>query len=121
MNKQKVFNQVVIHLITQNERAFGPRGNCVYRGKDGLRCAIGCLIPDDKYNEDMEGTPLSKKQSVQDAISLKMSSLHLQLLVSLQFIHDHTTPHHWETELKAIAKQNKLSFPSRTLKGLVKA
>lgn len=28
---------------------------CMYRGKDGCRCAAGTLIPDDDYDSRMEG------------------------------------------------------------------
>jgi len=28
---------------------------CLYRSPDGLKCAVGCLIPDDLYDEDQPG------------------------------------------------------------------
>lgn len=31
-------------------------GRCYYRDSSGNKCAVGCLIPDDKYDIGMEGT-----------------------------------------------------------------
>lgn len=29
--------------------------SCVYRGDNGQKCAVGCLIPDEIYDTNMEG------------------------------------------------------------------
>lgn len=60
MNKQQIFDTVAAHLLTQNERAVGDTGLCMYRVSKGgggvvLRCAIGSLIPDEMYTLNMEG------------------------------------------------------------------
>lgn len=53
------------HLIKQKARAvqehdaeysIAPISRCQYRTTEGLMCAAGCLIPDDKYDEEMEGS-----------------------------------------------------------------
>lgn len=48
------------HLIQQKRRAgvMGEDGEfrCKYRTPTGDMCAAGCLIPDDKYQETMEGS-----------------------------------------------------------------
>ncbi len=54
MDKQAVFNTVAKHLLTQGRQAMDSGGHCVYRGKDGLRCAIGALIPDEVYDPVIE-------------------------------------------------------------------
>ena len=59
MNRQKVFDTVLTHLRTQNRRAVNGSGGCVYRSPEGLKCAIGCLIPDELYRSSMEGTTVS--------------------------------------------------------------
>ena len=46
MNRQEVFDKVAIHLLTQNAKALNSGGLCVYKTPNGLRCAVGCLIPD---------------------------------------------------------------------------
>lgn len=46
------------HLTQQRRQASTPGGTCCYRTeRDGrtLMCAVGCLIPDDKYSEEFEG------------------------------------------------------------------
>lgn len=66
MNRQEVFDTIVTHLRTQGKPARAAVGNCRYRMEDPnsgevLRCAIGCLIPDELYSPEMEGagvTPL---------------------------------------------------------------
>lgn len=53
------------HLIQQRARAVQAanpdveglkKSRCQYRTSEGLMCAAGCLIPDGKYKEEMEGT-----------------------------------------------------------------
>jgi hypothetical protein len=52
---QSVFDFIVRHLFKQSKRAIGRFG-CAYRVPDtDLKCAIGCLIPDDLYVKDIEG------------------------------------------------------------------
>ena len=53
-DEQEVFDRVARHLLTQRrksmiERSAGPV--CAFRGVDGTKCAIGCLIPD-QYDLD---------------------------------------------------------------------
>ena len=60
MNRQQILDTVVAHLLKQGRKAIeysklaGGRV-CQYRTKDGKKCAIGCLIPDEYYHEAMEG------------------------------------------------------------------
>lgn len=60
MEPQEIFNTVVKHLFAQGERAGikSPNGAfyCQYRTPDGKKCAAGALLPDEYYNERMEGT-----------------------------------------------------------------
>jgi len=52
--KQEVFDTVVSALIKQGHPSIDTSGGCLYRGPDGLKCAIGHLIPDNVYTPDME-------------------------------------------------------------------
>lgn len=54
MNRQKTYDTVKAHLLKQGERSVGPGDMCMYRGPNGLKCAIGCLIPDELYDPKME-------------------------------------------------------------------
>lgn len=53
--KQQIFEYVVKFLANQGKQAKGDNSYCLYRSGD-LKCAVGCLIPDKYYSEDLEGT-----------------------------------------------------------------
>ena len=62
MHKQEIFDTIVAHLRNQGKKAANGstvegRGQlqCKYRSDDGLKCAVGYLIPDDRYAKEMEG------------------------------------------------------------------
>lgn len=54
---QHEFDEVVKHMYKQGKPAQRDGGICVYRGKEGSMCAVGCRIPDATYTPDMEGNP----------------------------------------------------------------
>lgn len=54
MELQEIFDTVVKHLHEQNSQSVDEKGSCMYRGVDGKKCAVGCLIPDDLYSKDIE-------------------------------------------------------------------
>jgi hypothetical protein len=51
---QKTFDTIVDHLYKQGCASVNDDGHCLYRGPNGTKCAIGCLIPDDIYTRGME-------------------------------------------------------------------
>jgi hypothetical protein len=36
------------------------KGKCMYRGENGAKCAVGCFIPDEGYDKNMENKIASK-------------------------------------------------------------
>jgi hypothetical protein len=86
MEQQEIFETVARHLFSQGERALDPAGQCAYRGKKGMKCAVGCLISDADYSESMEG------YNVNDLVdgALLPSNLvpHAYMLNRLQRLHD---------------------------------
>lgn len=58
---QEQFNTVVRGLAGQGWRQSRDpsAGNCLLRGPDGRKCAIGHLIPDPLYQKKMEGDVLA--------------------------------------------------------------
>ena len=54
---QETYNRVKAHLLAQGRPATF-QGSCVYRSPSGLKCAVGCLITDEAYDEDLEGVPV---------------------------------------------------------------
>ena len=52
---QETLDFVYAKLKEQGCKSVNPAtGLCAYRGKFGIKCAIGWLIPDEKYNMEME-------------------------------------------------------------------
>lgn len=85
-SKQEIFDTVVNHLHKQGKPA--EVGNtCRYRTEDGLMCAVGCLIPDDKYKPEMEG------HVAYDILRILPPEVaeHIEMLDDLQWIHDSWT------------------------------
>lgn len=101
-----VFNHVRDHLLEQNQQSMYQSGGCVYRGSNGLSCAIGCLIADEHYDEDiMEDQPVSDTD-VMLGIDLSNPEWNTPsrrraraMLFFLQKVHDYLTPYTWESDL----------------------
>lgn len=93
--EQEVFDQVVTHLLNQGERSVDADGSCAYRGIDGLKCAVGCLISDEDYNDSMEGIIVFDLGWVRPCNE--------SLLGYLQEMHDKVSPSLWEIHLQDIA------------------
>ena len=117
MNAQEAFDIISTHLLTQNERSSEKSNfysqqleSCLYRGPNGLKCAIGCLIPDEKYNLDMEGMTLRQLTKSYQDLKILFEEIPENLLVALQTVHDYRNPNQWRRCLKAIAKQHNLKF-----------
>lgn len=104
MNNQEIYNTVRDHLLAQGKPAT-IKGVCAYRGDDGLKCAVGCLIPDELYSRDLEG------QSVQSTDVFKVltragvveSTEQASLLTRLQYVHDVYEPEEWASRLRTVA------------------
>lgn len=119
MTKQKIFNKVYKHLLTQKKKSMiddseAPNGyRCLYRGKDGLKCAIGALIPDRLYNVGIENMGISYLMSRNADIAKYLGRSHTFFLSELQSIHDSSfhTPAQWEDKLKMLAKTHDLTIP----------
>ncbi len=105
MTKQETFDIVARHLLTQNAKAGyadpdePSRFRCAYRGEGGLKCAIGVLIPDEKYDPDFDAGCWS---ACSDRVGSVLFSLghDPEFCASLQNIHDNRAPEEWAQELK---------------------
>ncbi len=107
MDDQEAFNKVVRHLLTQKKRAVGCDGctACRYRTNDGLRCAIGCLIPDDLYDASMENLGVNTLKAFRPPIAQLFRDIrHHNLLENLQEIHDQELVESWHTHLYQVGK-----------------
>ena len=102
--EQQVFDQVATHLLTQNKRSANEKGECMYRGPEGLKCAAGCLIADDEYEQVFEGNSW-RWFMVGGRVSRNCSGL----INNLQSCHDLIDVNQWRESLKSIASRFKLS------------
>lgn len=108
MKKQKIFDKVATHLLTQNaqsraliEDAVGP--TCAYRGSEGRKCAIGCLIPNTRYKSEMEGKGVRGLIEQFRPDLPKYFIKHELFLMQLQSIHDSWPPKSWFDQLRGVA------------------
>lgn len=100
---QETFDTVVKHLLTQNKRSEDRYSTgCKYKTSTGLKCAVGCLIPDDKYSPEMEGSSTLFGQ-----VKLLMEDLghDISLLGRLQGIHDSELVRFWPIHLTELASE----------------
>ena len=115
----ELFHIVRTHLLTQNKKSVSSIGDvedelCMYHGPDGLKCAIGCLITDENYSPNLEGTGIYDS-TVSKAVTksllargiIKRAYLGvktIEFLRSLQTIHDAMVPNRWREDLNLFAK-----------------
>lgn len=115
MNKNNetwdAFQKVKNHLLTQNKKSMDESGSlCRYRGVNGLKCAIGCLIPDEVYYSNLEGCSflnIIKQKEIKPFLNhLNIELMHngkfFTLGRKLQYIHDRIDVEFWEWELNAL-------------------
>lgn len=95
--EQDVFDFVAAHLYKQGRPAKDDKGSCVYRNPlDKTECAIGCLIPEHMYNQELEGNTIYGIVANVRLSHLKLPSYFYRmtlapnegLLAALQDVHD---------------------------------
>lgn len=122
------FQRVKTHLLTQMKKSITPGGDCSYRDYNGLSCAIGCLIPDEIYNDKIEGyifgdllniknhtrfnhlSSIVKKELIQILNPLTYELDSLMLGDKLQSIHDMDDVVNWESQLNNLEQELLTSF-----------
>jgi len=124
ISNRLIFDTVKAHLLKQNKRAIHAAiHRCMYRTADGLKCAVGCLIPDDKYvpwiencavrgcfARDKDGELVEKTNLTNEKFNDYLKELgftleNLPLLAALQDVHDYMAVHAWEYVLSLIEKE----------------
>jgi len=111
MTRQEMFDTAAKHLLTQRTRSVSEDGNyCNYRGPQGRMCAIGPMIPDEKYSPDMEGWEVGNGV-VWNAMGLDSDDRgDLETLArKLQHIHDALAPTAWPYKLLDLALEYNLN------------
>lgn len=115
MTNQELYTKVRNHLLTQNQKSLMVRNGkvdpnehvCAYRGLNGLRCAIGILIPQTNYQKVFEDKTISVP-SIQAAIPSVDWSTQECLLTSLQLVHDEYEVGEWKLRLDRVARDFQL-------------
>ena len=107
MKKKEVFKRVAKHLLAQNE-ACVTLSDCWYRhpSRVKLKCAIGCLIPDKFYSEEIENKTVDEpivKEALKKSLNQSITSSDIKLLKDLQDLHDYQDPKDWRKKLDALA------------------
>jgi len=107
MKKKQVFKRVAKHLLAQDE-ACGTRYDCWYRhpSRVELKCAIGCLIPDKFYSEEIENKTVEEpivKEVLKKSLKTSFTSSDIALLKDLQDVHDYQDTKDWRWRLDALA------------------
>jgi hypothetical protein len=65
---------------------------CLYRGDDGMKCGIGCLIPDDLYKSSFEGQPVKGfPEEILTRLGVVPNGVELAFLTHLQRCHDRSS------------------------------
>lgn len=115
MTKQEIFDIVSLHLLNQNEKSIAHSNlggiTCKYRGSNNLRCAIGCLIPDQEYTENFEGDSLFDGSKLWIFFKSKnYSDESLYLMQKLQTIHDLSFPCVWKEKLISLGEEFEINI-----------
>lgn len=107
---QEIFDIVAKHLLAQMERSRNREAffssACAYHSSDGLKCAIGCLIPDSLYQRSLE------HRRADDPVIMKAADLlpsQITLALQLQRLHDELSPEYWRAQLEVIGDFFRLS------------
>ena len=100
MNRQMIYDMVRDHLMNQGKRAAQWRPllkkvECRYRGSNGTMCAIGCLIPDEKYDPSFEGRGVTGLPLDALVFAGVKDRSDVRFLEDLQDIHDDGAPASW--------------------------
>lgn len=115
IRNREAFDKVRAHLLEQGtksiryENLYDGDGviteeleTCVYRGEDGTKCAVGVLIPDDEYNEAFDNAidgGTSVATLARGNVVPALQGLDVDMLISLQNIHDYEEPRDWKAQL----------------------
>lgn len=118
MDRQKIFNKVYKHLLTQKVRSYDKDNDiCLYRQKKGdkyLKCAVGCLIPSNRYNPKFEKNDITslfqKFPNIQTVLDVQTNS-DKDFLLGLQEIHDSDAVETWNHKLAEFAFEHELTLP----------
>lgn len=109
-NEQEIFNYVIEKLAQQGKRSRDENG-CVYYNENGLKCAVGHLIPNHLYQPSMDKNGgIVVDLLLQSYTDLDYLDTYKNLLVALQKAHDLSNNiTDIQSQLQTIAKEHHLN------------
>lgn len=116
--RQELFNMAYIGLTSQMwNQSFVQGQGCSYRDhENGLKCAVGHMIPDDRYDSAFEGSTVrfgSMSEEIRKAAGI--SDEDSKFAAKMQSIHDdvYTTPLQMKERFETLAVQYDLKIPRK--------
>lgn len=106
MTPQEIYDTVSKHLLKQNTQSRisdNTEGMCAYKSDDGLKCAAGCLIPDELYDPRIETHGIEYVFAHWPEVAAHIGPENLKLVERLQEMHDNLDPEDWPVELNYVA------------------
>lgn len=122
---QEAFDTMLFHIRAQGyQRAVNEKGHCQYRA-NGKKCAVGALIPDDRYTSDLDtgynggGYPV-QTAAVADTLASagwRVDPQALKMYDQAQMCHDNAldpncggSPDNFERRMRALAARYNLTY-----------
>jgi hypothetical protein len=106
---QRAFDHVYVKLKEQGTKSVDEKGNCAYRGENGLKCAAGHLCKDSITEH--EGTSFDHIDNIYSYILDEFFGVDIVMVTDMQEAHDSFLGDYgWENEMKSIAKKYNLEF-----------
>lgn len=94
----EIVKKSISAVIAQGEQSIGSEGDCKYRSfndcGDPVKCAVGHLISDEHYSEDLEGSIILNvkvKSAIEESIGFPLHWVMLEALRGVQLSHDVAT------------------------------
>jgi len=113
---QELFDQALDHLMTQKKRCTTTElhpPTCLYRGDNGLKCAIGGVLPDELYHpkyENSEAIMLLEDIGHPKAVTKSGQLTKFAKLASdIQLVHDSSEVPAWLAKMAFLAGKYKLN------------
>lgn len=108
---KEVADQITLHLLLQKDAAINSLGHCLLR-YDGLKCAMGCLIADEEYDESMEGYVWPDIVRMwYDREKLVCSKEVCDVIESFRWTHDNIEPRYWHKYIHKIYDEHNIDKP----------
>lgn len=103
MNREAILDTVTRHMLWQGKQSINDLG-CRYLTDDGLKCAIGFLIPEDHPGGSYNGYVLGLFENhpdLKDLLEIENES-DISFLYKLQIIHDVYPVEEWKEKLAKV-------------------